>query len=241
MRKTFMLAAALALGSSLVAGPADAQFRWPWEKRDKKPNPAPTAAPTAAPQPAPQGQQPQGAALPQEHAFLQTLHENNLKEIALGELALRKAQDAGVKSFAQMLVDDHRRGDEMLTAHVQRMGWSLQGASSPASRPDRVAGIRIPGTAREGSAPSAVANDPDLARLEGLSGESFDRAFLEANIAAHDAILPQVHEYKKKESDRAFHDQLQTMFDSMKRHREQAKALLDQSYGRQNVRGGDDK
>ncbi len=224
MKKTGWVAA-LMLGSTLLAGTAEAKWRWPWEKADKKPKPAATAAPTAAPAAA------QGAALPQEEAFLQTLHDADLKQIALGEQALRKAADPQVKQYAQRLVQDHKRIDETIKAHTLKMGWRLE-----EPRVNLPSGVVI-------GKPQGAAPHPEIARLEPMSGASFDREFLQIMVDTHDALLPELGAFQNQESDRAFHSELVKIFADVKHHRMEAKRLLDESLGRerQDVRGTDAK
>lgn len=220
--------AAMALGGSLLAGPANAEFRWPWEKPDRGKKPVPTAA---QPQPTAAAPQQQGSALPQEEAFLQKLHELNLEEIALGELAVRKAIDSDVKHYATMLVADHKQADATLKAHVQKMGWRL---NEPAPRLHSPV-IRLPGAPRS-DLPAANAK---VEKLEPLQGESFKREFFQTMVDGHDALIPELAAFKEQESDRAFHSELVKIFDSVKHHRKEAKRLLDASYGRKDVRGSD--
>src|SRR4051794_38443175 len=44
--------------------------------------------------------------------IMAAMHESNLGEIAAGQLALQKASNASVKSFAQMMITDHTTMDQ---------------------------------------------------------------------------------------------------------------------------------
>ncbi len=96
----------------------------------------------------------------------------NTWDIGTGGLARTKAGHKDVKAFARMLVDAH-------TA-VRKQGRALAG--------------------KLGVTPVPVARDFALAvdytdtmkKLEGLSGTAFDRAFLEHEIAYHQAVIDAV-------------------------------------------------
>ena len=81
-------------------------------------------------------------------------------EVALGQLAEKKASDAEVKSFAQRLVTDHTKANEQLATVARSEGVT------PPTTPDQ-----------EQSATRT--------KLEGLRGSAFDRAFVQAQVEDH--------------------------------------------------------
>ncbi|MBC8130046.1 MAG: DUF4142 domain-containing protein [Rhizobiaceae bacterium] len=95
------------------------------------------------------------------YAFLTSAASSNDFEVKAAELALQKAEDAEVKAFAQMMLDDHTKAQQELIA---------------AGEADKVE-IGKPG----------VDGDQDrmLGRLELPSGAEFDRIYIETQAAAH--------------------------------------------------------
>ena len=85
-------------------------------------------------------------------------------EVAASQLALKKAQDPQVKRFAQMMVDDHTRGNQQLLQLGQRKGLDLP------KRPDE---LHTKGAA-------AMAN---------MSGQDFDRQYMSCMVSDHAKLL----------------------------------------------------
>lgn len=86
--------------------------------------------------------------------------QTNLAEVAIGQLALQKSQNEGVRALAQRTMGDHSTVQTQLTTIAQAAGLSLPQEPSPAQR--------------------ALAE-----RLSGLSGEAFDRAYATAQVQGH--------------------------------------------------------
>ena len=92
--------------------------------------------------------------------FLRDAAQASTAEVALGNLAQKKAASASVKAFAQKMVTDHTRiYDELVKVAAGKR------AAVPAQ----------PNAAQEGTA----------ARLGKLSGAAFDRAFAKVMVADH--------------------------------------------------------
>jgi|tagenome__1003787_1003787.scaffolds.fasta_scaffold20271369_2 putative membrane protein len=91
---------------------------------------------------------------------LQQLAIANMAEIEAGKVALSKASNADVKKFAQKMVDDH-------TKQLQELQTLAQSKN-----------VQLPGT------PDAK-HQRELKKLQGLSGEDFDRAYMRAQVKDH--------------------------------------------------------
>lgn len=130
-------------------------------------------------------------------------------DIATGSLAAQKASRETVKSFGQMLARDHES--------VRKQGRDL--------------------AAKLGVTPTPIAadfalkknHDAAMAKLNGLSGAAFDKAFLEHEVAYHKAVidavtttfLPAIQNAEVK----AFVTRVAPAFEA---HMKQAEALLKQ-------------
>jgi len=155
-------------------------------------------------------------------AFAQTLPESgplddgavagairaaNEAEIAAGKLAARKAQSREVKRFAKMMVEDHRKNDEKLTAAVRQAGVEP----------------------RDSAAAFALKSDSERhsAALAGQKGESFDKTYIEQQIAAHKKVLETIDRALAggTRRDPAIADYLKSTRDAVARHLEHAENL----------------
>ncbi|MFP5346319.1 MAG: DUF4142 domain-containing protein [Actinomycetes bacterium] len=96
----------------------------------------------------------------QDQAWMVSAHQGNLTEIAAGQAAQQKAASDTVRRLGQMLVDDHQKLDQQLTAAAQQLGVSLPG--SPSSE-----------------------QQAELARVSAMSGKAFDTAWIASQIKGH--------------------------------------------------------
>ncbi|MFJ8578603.1 DUF4142 domain-containing protein [Micromonospora sp. NPDC093277] len=110
---------------------------------------APAAAAQAAAQPSTQDTQ-----------YLQALHQVNLFEIASGNLAQQKGQNAQVKDLGKQFVTDHTQLDDSVKSTAQQLNVQLP--NSPTADQQNV-----------------------LNQLNGLSGADFDKAWVTAELNGH--------------------------------------------------------
>ena len=121
--------------------------------------PADTTPGTQAPQTT-VGLPRQTTAVVADSAFIREVEASNTAEIRLGQLAERKASDSQVKQFAQRMITDHNG--------LQREWGNIASTS----------GFRISGAIDQ-------RHQEQLTRLERLSGNEFDRAFMAAMVENH--------------------------------------------------------
>ncbi|VTR75829.1 DUF4142 domain-containing protein [Cellulomonas hominis] len=100
----------------------------------------------------------------QDQAWLVAAHQSNLAEIAAGQAAVQQATTEDVRMHGQMLIDDHTRLDAALTPVAQQLGVTLPTTPSPEQQ-------------------------QALAAVTAQSGEAFDRAWVQSQIAGHRATL----------------------------------------------------
>jgi putative membrane protein len=94
-------------------------------------------------------------------SFYKTLAEGGMSEVDLGKLAEQKSEDPKVKDFAAMMVKDHSAANHEL----QSLATSKQ--------------VPVPKTLD--ASQTALKT-----RLEALSGESFDKAYVKSQLQAHE-------------------------------------------------------
>jgi putative membrane protein len=95
-----------------------------------------------------------------DQAFVRKALEGGNAEVQLGQLAQQKSQSDDVKQFGQKMVQDHTQLGEQMKPIAQQIGVS------------------------EPKGPSK--KDKELmAKLEGLSGQQFDEAYIKAMVKDH--------------------------------------------------------
>jgi putative membrane protein len=114
----------------------------------------------------------------QDRTFIVEAAAGGMAEVELGRLATQKASRSEVKEFGQMMVDDHGKANDKLMKIAQEKGL----AAPHALKPD----------AKE-------AQD----RLSKLSGEAFDRAYMQHMVKDHqkDIALFRKHSTGASDSD----------------------------------------
>lgn len=99
-----------------------------------------------------------------------------MAEVALGSLAVEKAQNEQVKQFGQRMVQDHTASNEELK--------SLAAAKN----------VELPAGP---SAKQTATRD----KLSGLSGAEFDREFMKAMVKSHEAAVKLYDRQAKRDTD----------------------------------------
>src|SRR5271165_6202649 len=107
---------------------------------------------------------PNGQTSPSDKAFVEDALKGGMAEVQLGQLALQKSNNEDIKQFAQKMVDDHSKlGDQMKTVAQQ-------------------IGVKVPdGPSKKDKA--------TMAKLQALSGDDFDKAYVKDMIKDHKADL----------------------------------------------------
>ena len=100
------------------------------------------------------------AAPPTDAVFIQQVHGNGMAEVALADLAAKRASKSEVKAFAARLKDDHGRAN----ADVKRLAGAHDIALSAELNVDQKATSE---------------------RLSKLDGSEFDRAYIDEMVANH--------------------------------------------------------
>lgn len=93
----------------------------------------------------------------------------NTIDVELAQLALSRASSAEVRAFARTMVTDHTAVNEQAAALAQRLGVTPQDNDVSRSLMDDAAQARR--------------------SLEGLRGAAFDRAYMDREVAYHQAVL----------------------------------------------------
>ncbi|MBD1876465.1 DUF4142 domain-containing protein [Nodosilinea sp. FACHB-131] len=96
-----------------------------------------------------------------DQEFFKLAYQGNNAEIDTSRLALEKSQDQAIRQYAQRMIDEHTRANEVLTQQASEQGFEL-----PSERVDPL--------------DQAIA-----AQLTQLSGAEFDQAYVGVQANAH--------------------------------------------------------
>jgi putative membrane protein len=96
----------------------------------------------------------------QDRLFVHLAGSGGMAEVQAGKLAQTQAQNAAVRNFAQMMVQDHSKTNDRLSGLAKKAGIPLP----PRLAPD---------------------HEAMLAELKGLSGAQFDLAYMQHQLVEH--------------------------------------------------------
>jgi putative membrane protein len=99
-----------------------------------------------------------------DHSFYHSIAEGGMAEVDLGKLAEQKSTDPRVKSFAEMMVKDHSAANQKLESLASSKQITLPQSLSTADAATKT-------------------------KLEALSGESFDKSYVEAQLKGHEKTV----------------------------------------------------
>ena len=95
-----------------------------------------------------------------DRTFVKEAAQGGMAEVELGQLAVQKASSPDVKQFGQRMVDDHSKANDQLKQVASEKGVTLPSKLS-------------------------VKDAATKAKLEKLSGDSFDRAYMKDMVKDH--------------------------------------------------------
>lgn len=111
-----------------------------------------------------------------DQAFMTKAIQGDMAEVQMGQLAQQKGQNQQVKSFGQMLVNDHQANEQKADQLAKQIGMNPP------------------------SSPSAM-QKADYNRLSKLSGAAFDRRFAAMMVADHRKDISEFRQESRKSND----------------------------------------
>lgn len=93
----------------------------------------------------------------------------NTVDINAGKLAEKKAHSKDVKAFAKQMVTDHSGVNKSATALVKKLKVTPEDSDTAKSLKD--------------------GGDANIAKLKGLKGKDFDKAYVDNEVAYHQAVI----------------------------------------------------
>jgi putative membrane protein len=139
-------------------------------------------------------------------SILAIVSQGHQQEIDAGTAAKSKTTNAGVKAFAQMLVDDHTAALRQTKQLAERLGLSQTDDEATAAMKDEAEATKT--------------------RLDALDGAEFDQAFLDEQVRAHQSKLDRLDkDLIPGAEDSQVRDLLKTQRAKVQAHLDHAKRL----------------
>lgn len=134
-------------------------------------------------------------------AFLENAAQGGFAEVEAGKLAQSKASNAEVKSFGQMLIDEHTKVNQELATLASSKGYT------PPTEP-------------------SVVQRTELRALGVLDGDNFDKMFIRRiGVASHEATIKQFREASRNARDPDVKAFATKTLPSLEQHLKMAKTL----------------
>ena len=130
--------------------------------------------------------------------FARMAAQGGMAEVQMSRMAADRASDPEVRDFAQRMVDDHSRANDQLERIARERGWMLP------QRPD-------------------AEHRAMMQRLRQRSGTAFDRAYMRAMVADHDATVMHFRRYARNGDDRRLRAWAQRTLPTLVEHRHMAR------------------
>jgi putative membrane protein len=144
---------------------------------------------------------------------LSQIHETDQTEMEVGRLAEQKGSTEEVRSFGKTLASDHSAADRKVTAVARELNVELSPPAKPSSDLENKQN-------HDGAIKEMLAN---------VSGNTFDRDFLEAMSKDHQHDIEKLTEVMNSTSDPKIKDLIAELLPKLKHHQEVAEKLLGQA------------
>lgn len=134
---------------------------------------------------------------PTTSQLAKTAAQGGKAEVELGNLALERAQDQDLRSFARQMVADRSKAGDELHELATKKGWQLPEGTSPKQEQLRL-------------------------RLANLSGAAFDREYAKAMVEDHDHDVKMFEAYALHGDDADLRAWAAKTLPSLKQHQQDA-------------------
>jgi putative membrane protein len=145
--------------------------------------------------------------------LLSQLHETDQAEPEVGRLAEQKGSTADVRDYGKALALDHSNADRQVTALARELNVQLSPPAKPSSDLEKKQN-------HDGAVKEMLAN---------VSGNTFDRDFLEAMSKDHQGDIAKLTDAMNSTSDPKIKNLIAELLPKLKHHQEMAEKLLAQA------------
>jgi putative membrane protein len=136
--------------------------------------------------------------------FVTKAATSDMFEIEAAKIALERSQNAEVKAFAQMMIDQHTKATSDLKAAITESGQAL---TPPTALPQEM--------------------QDELKELRDASAEDFDKAYISGQVDAHQNALNLMKRYAEDGDVAALKTFATTTGAAVQQHYDKAKAMQD--------------
>jgi putative membrane protein len=123
-----------------------------------------------------------------------------IAEVAEARLALKNSTRPDVQNFARRMIADHTKAGDQLKSIASSQGLALPGDPSPEDQ-------------------------QAMTKLGSLSGEDFDRAYIESQVSAHEAAVGLFTQESEQGKDAQFRSFASSTLPTLKDHYQMIKSL----------------
>ena len=141
---------------------------------------------------------------------LSQIHETDQTEMEVGRLAERKGSTEEVRNFGKTLAVDHSAADRKVTAVARELNVQLSPPAKPSADLEKKQN-------HDGAVKEMLAN---------VSGNTFDRDFLEAMSKDHQHDVEKLTEVMNSTNDPKVKELIAELLPKLKHHQEMAEKLL---------------
>jgi putative membrane protein len=132
--------------------------------------------------------------------FVTEVGQGGQAEVSLGKLATQHAKSADVKQFAERMVTDHGQANQELAALASRKGWSVPTEPGPKHKAEEQ-------------------------RLSRLTGEQFDRSYMQAMLKDHEKDVREFEQASKQLTDPDLKAWAEKTLPTLREHLARARAV----------------
>lgn len=136
--------------------------------------------------------------------FVAKAAASDMFEIEAGKIALERSTNAGVRTFAQMMIDGHTKTTADLKAAIGSSGLTI---TPPATLPD--------------------AKSTALADLRAVDAAGFDKAYMDGQVDAHQAALNLMTRYAQDGDNAQIQGAAAAMMPIIQQHLDKARTIRD--------------
>ena len=144
---------------------------------------------------------------------LSQIHETDQAEMEVGRLAEQKGSTSSVRSYGKTLAHDHSAADRKVTALARELDVQLSPPAKPSTDLEKKQN-------HDGAVKEMLAN---------VSGNTFDRDFLEAMSKDHQEDIAKLTEVMNSTSDPKIKNLIAELLPKLKQHQDMAEKLLAQA------------
>jgi len=147
--------------------------------------------------------------------FLTNIHRANQMEIEMAKLAKENSSSPQVKKFSDRIIDDHKKGDDMVIDLAKRKNIDIKAEDSKMDQ--------SPG-------PMMKEHQETMEKLKSLKGAEFDREYAKAMVKDHEKVIGHLTAARTRVKDPDITALIDKLMPTLKEHLAMAQKLQAQGF-----------